>query len=82
MHDIVIGAKTPGQAREYYVRELADYRRGLPTPYMETLRFMPNGHATGDPDCRVISDADLAKVAEEEGDRLVFERLERLGRAS
>src|SRR5699024_940605 len=33
MHDIVTGAKTVQEARDYYAREFADYRRRKPTPY-------------------------------------------------
>ena len=66
MHDIVTGAKTPAEARAYYAKEFADYRRKLPTPYMEKLRFTPDGRDAADPDQRVLSDEDL-KRAEEEG---------------
>lgn len=64
MHDIVTGAKTAEQAREHYAQEFADYRRKKPTPYMEGLKFRPEGDAA-DPDVRVLSDADLARAAEE-----------------
>ncbi|GLQ53346.1 hypothetical protein [Devosia nitrariae] len=66
MHDIVIGAKTVEEARQYYAKEFADYRRKKPTPYMEKLRFTPNGGDTTDPDQRMLSDEDL-KRAQEEG---------------
>jgi hypothetical protein len=66
MHDIVTGAKTVEQARDYYAKEFADYRRKLPTPYMQALRFKPPGGGTADPDRRVLSDEDL-KRAQEEG---------------
>src|SRR5690606_3701836 len=39
MHDIVTGAKSVEQARDYYAKEFADYRRKKPTPYMEKLHF-------------------------------------------
>jgi hypothetical protein len=65
MHDIVTGAKTVEEARAYYAKEFADYRRKKPTPYMEALRFTPGGE-TADPDRRVLSDQDL-KAAESEG---------------
>jgi hypothetical protein len=45
MHDIVTGAKTPKEARDYYAKEFADYRRKKPTPYMEKLRFTPQRDA-------------------------------------
>lgn len=64
MHDIVTGAKNVQQAREYYKKEVLDYRRGLPTPYMQALRFTPKG-PTADPDTRVISDEELRRATEE-----------------
>jgi hypothetical protein len=66
MHDIVTGAKTVGEARAYYAKEFADYRRKKPTPYMEKLRFAPADGGTADPDRRVLSDEDL-RQAEAEG---------------
>lgn len=66
MHDIVTGARTVDQAREYYAKEFADYRRKEPTPYMEKLRFTPPDGGTADPDRRLLSDEDL-KAAEQEG---------------
>ena len=65
MHDIVTGAKTAAEAREYYAREFLDYRRKKPTPYMERLRVEPQAGAA-DPDERVLSDDDL-EAAEREG---------------
>jgi hypothetical protein len=59
MHDIVTGEKTVDEARGYYAKEFLDYRRGLPTPYMDQLRFEPR-RDTPDPDERVLSDEDLA----------------------
>lgn len=59
MHDIVTGQKTPDEPREYYAKEFADYRRKLPTPYMEGLRFIPGHGDTADPDVRILSDRDL-----------------------
>jgi hypothetical protein len=64
MHDIVTGEKSAEQARQYYAKEFADYRRKLPTPYMEKLRVPPMSQ-TPDPDGRVLSDDDLAKAAAE-----------------
>jgi hypothetical protein len=58
-HDIVTGEKTVDEARAYYAKEFLDYRRGLPTPYMDELRFEPR-RDTPDPDERVLSDQDLA----------------------
>jgi hypothetical protein len=68
MHDIVIGAKTPEQARAYYAKEFADHRRGLPTPYMEKLRFTPPSGGTADPDVRLLSDQEL-EAAKREGEQ-------------
>jgi hypothetical protein len=68
MHDIVTGAKTAQQARDYYAKEFVDYRRKKPTPYMEGLRFTPPKGGTADTDSRVLSDQDLQR-AQEEGKR-------------
>ena len=67
MHDIVTGKKTVEEAREYYAKEFADYRRKEPTPYMEKLRFEPAGPGAADPDERLLSDEDL-KRAKSEGE--------------
>jgi len=66
MHDIVTGAMSVDEAREYYAKEFLDYRRGLPTPYMKALRFSTSGVETTDPDERVLSDEQL-EAAEAEG---------------
>jgi hypothetical protein len=65
MHDIVTGAKTVQQARDYYAQEFADYRRKKPTPYMLGLHFTPPGGGTADPDVRVLSDQDLQRAVDE-----------------
>lgn len=65
MHDIVTGAKSVDEARDYYAKEFADYRRKKPTPYMEKLRFTPRPADTTDPDIRVLSDEDLQEAVEE-----------------
>ena len=65
MHDIVTGAKSVEEARSYYAREFADYRRKKPTPYMERLRFSPGDASAADPDVRLLSDADLEAAARE-----------------
>jgi hypothetical protein len=54
------------QARAYYAKEFADYRRKKPTPYMEKLRFTPQKGGTADADVRLLSDDEL-KRAETEG---------------
>ena len=59
MHDIVTCAKSVEQARNYYAKEFADYRRKKPTPYMDKLHFSPARQGAADPDTRVLSDADL-----------------------
>lgn len=64
MHDIVTGAKSVQEAREYYAKEFADYRRKQPTPYMEGLRFGTDGD-TADPDTRMLSDSDIAQAVKE-----------------
>jgi len=68
MHDVVTDKKTVQEARDYYAKEFADFRRKKPTPYMEKLRFATQMANTGDPDTRVFSDADLEK-AKKEGER-------------
>jgi hypothetical protein len=65
MHDIVIGAKTAQQARDYYAKEFADYRRKQPTPYMEGLRFTPTAAGAADPDERALTDEELARATEQ-----------------
>ena len=65
MHDIVSDAKTVEQAREYYSKEFADYRRKKPTPYMEALRFDPTAGNTADPDTRTLFDEDLERAVDE-----------------
>jgi hypothetical protein len=66
VHDIVTGSKTVEEARSYYAKEFADYRRKKPTPYMEKLRFRTSSEGTTDPDERVLSDEELEQ-AEQEG---------------
>jgi hypothetical protein len=65
MHDIVSGAKSAEEARAYYAKEFADYRRKKPTPYMGGLRFTPGAADAADPDVPLLSDQDLAAAAEE-----------------
>lgn len=65
MHDIATGAKTTQEARDYYAKEFADYRRKKPTPYMEKLHFTPPVGGTADPDTRILSDQDLQQAVEE-----------------
>lgn len=61
MYDIVMGEKSAAEARAYYAKEFLDYRRKLPTPYMEQLRFEPR-RDTPDPDERVITDRELEEA--------------------
>lgn len=65
MHDIVTGAKTVQEARDYYAKEFLDYRRKLPTPYMEGLRFTVSSGDTADPDVAVLSNEDLEQAKAE-----------------
>jgi len=65
MHDIVTGAKSAEEARSYYAKEFADYRRKRPTPYMQGLRFEPAAEGSADPDVRVLSEHDLQQAIEE-----------------
>ena len=65
MHDMVTGAKTTEEARQYYAKEFADYRRKKPTPYMERLHFPPGDGSAADPDVRLLSDKDLEQAVKE-----------------
>jgi hypothetical protein len=65
MHDIVTGAKTSEEARQYYAKEFLDFRRNQPTPYMDKLRFTPGNGSAADPDHRVLSDDDLEQAQQE-----------------
>lgn len=65
MHDIVTGAKSVQEARDYYAKEFADFRRKQPTPYMEKLRFTPGDRSAADPDVRVLSDEELEQAVKE-----------------
>ncbi len=69
MHDIVTGAKTVQEARGYYAKEFADFRRKKPTPYMDGLRFTPGDRGATDPDVRVLSEEDLEKAVKEGEER-------------
>lgn len=64
-HDIVTGARTVDEARQYYAKEFLDARRKNPTPYMEKLRFTPSEQTAADPDEPVLSDQDLRQAAKE-----------------
>jgi hypothetical protein len=64
-HDIVTGAKSVGEARDYYAKEFADFRRKQPTPYMDKLRFVPPSGGTADRDVRLLSDEDLERAKAE-----------------
>ena len=64
VHDIVTGQRSVEDARAYYGKEFADYRRSKPTPYMQRLRFEPGRH-TADPDERILSDEELERAASE-----------------
>jgi hypothetical protein len=69
MHDIVTGAKSVQEARDYYAKEFADFRRKKPTSYMERLRFTPGDRSAADPDVRVLSDEELEEAAKEGKER-------------
>lgn len=64
MHDIVTGSKNVQQARDYYAKEFADFRRKKPTPYMDELR-VPSTSGAPDPDQRVLSDEELQAAVDE-----------------
>ena len=65
MNDIVKGTRDPQEARGYYAKEFADYRRKKPTPYMQGLRFIGTATDTTDPDSRILSDEDLERAQQE-----------------
>lgn len=65
MHDIVTGKKSAAEAREYYAKEFADYRRKKQTPYMDKLHFTPGDETAADPDERILSDEDLERAVAE-----------------
>lgn len=65
MNDIVTGKRTSSEARDYYAKEFADYRRKKPTPYMDGLKFTPSNGGTADPDSRVLTDEDLERAKRE-----------------
>lgn len=65
MHDVVTGKKTVEEARSYYGKEVLDYRRKRPTPYMEGLRFNPHDRNAADPDVRILTDEELKRATEE-----------------
>ena len=81
MHDIVTGAKNARQAREYYAKEFLDFRRKLPTPYMEKLHFRPATAKAGDPDQEVLSKQDLERAEREGKEREKEKEKERAGKA-
>jgi hypothetical protein len=60
--DIVEGRKTVDVARQYYGHEFLAYRQGDETPYMNGLRFDPNG--LKDPDERTLSDDSLQEAVD------------------
>ncbi|MBO0765442.1 MAG: hypothetical protein J2P50_12755 [Hyphomicrobiaceae bacterium] len=65
MHDIVTERRTVEDARHYYAKEFADYRRKKPAPYMQKLNFEPGNGGSGDPDVRILTDADLERAKQE-----------------
>jgi hypothetical protein len=65
MYDIVMGKRDKDEARAYYGKEFLDFRRGKPTPYMQSLRFVPSS-GSADPDERALSE-DQLRDAEREG---------------
>jgi hypothetical protein len=64
-HDIITGARTVQEAREYYGKEFLDARRKKPTPYMERLCFDAPAGGTADPDVPIILDEELERAAKE-----------------
>lgn len=60
--DIITGERTVNEAREYYATEFLAARKKEPTPYMEGLRFEPNGER--DPDEPILSDKQLQEAVD------------------
>ncbi len=48
-NDIITGAKTVDQAREFYSMTIMNFKKGITSPYMEKLLFSMQGN-TADPD--------------------------------
>lgn len=67
MHDMVTGRRDADDARAYYAKEFLDYRKKLPTPYMDGFQFQPTGAQAPDPDQRVLSDDELDQAKKEGG---------------
>jgi len=59
-NDIIEGKKTVQEARDYYAHEFLAYRKKEPTPYMDGLKFKPNGGR--DADERVLSDEQIEEA--------------------
>ena len=65
MHDIVTGAKTVQEARDYYAIEFLNARRKQPTPDMAEFRVDAGHGSTADPDSRVLSDQQIDDAVEQ-----------------
>lgn len=64
-HDVVTGARTVQEARDYYAEEFLGFRRGDTTPYMDALQFDAAQGDTTDPDERALSDEQLEEAVAE-----------------
>lgn len=62
MHEIVIGQRTPEEARDKYSEQMAAYSVGRPAPYAEKLLFDPPKGGTMDPDEGIMA-GDMAEQA-------------------
>jgi len=60
--EIISEEKTVNEAREHYANEFLAARKKEPTPYMEGLRFEPNGER--DPDEPLLSDKQLQEAVD------------------
>ena len=63
VHDIVTGARTAQEARDYHVKEVLDATRGEPTPYRERL-LVPAQVDTKDPGEQVLTEEELRTMAD------------------
>jgi hypothetical protein len=61
-NDLIEGERSVEDARNYYATEFLGYRKKEPTPYMEALRFQPNGGQ--DADERMLSEEQLRAAVE------------------
>ncbi|HET9494615.1 MAG TPA: hypothetical protein VFR15_10320 [Chloroflexia bacterium] len=67
-HDIVTGARSVEDARQYYADTAVAFMMDRPAPYTEGLRFKPPAGETADTDETMIAGAMLKQMAGKAGD--------------